>query len=364
MDFPRTVEEITPEWLTQVLRENGAIDGASVSSVSIESFADQGISSFVNRLLLEYSGPGKHGPASLFSKLAFENEAQRERQTSIGVSNREVQFYRQLATTAGIASPKSYFAEYDDSDGFLNILLEDAGHLRTVDQSEDCSFEDADTALGSAAKMHARWWGDDRLNDFKWLIDVNDPLPKAIGVEAYNNSIDKSMEILSEWAPASFESIARKYGGVINEIRDQIVKRPRTLVHGDYRLGNLLFNDSKDAVDPIVAFDWQNAGHGNVATDVSHFFIYNLDTENRRRIEKDLIDNHYRRLVDAGVTGLSKGEFEDDLRYGLFNIIGTFIFAAPRIAPMLSTDEGTKRVAAICKRFQIFVDWNVDELMV
>jgi len=25
MDFPRTVEEITPEWLTQVLRESGAM---------------------------------------------------------------------------------------------------------------------------------------------------------------------------------------------------------------------------------------------------------------------------------------------------------------------------------------------------
>lgn len=90
----------------------------------------------------------------------------------------------------------------------------------------------------------------------------------------------------------------------------------------------------------------------------------NLDTENRRRIEKNLIDNHYRRLIDAGITGLSKDEFEDDLRYGLFNIIGIFIFAAPRLAPVLSTDQGKKRVAAICERFQTFVDWNVDELMV
>jgi len=363
MDFPRTIEEITPEWLTQVLRESGAIDSAAVASITVESIADKGISSLVNRLLLEYSGPGKHGPASLISKLALEDDAKRERETSIGSSNREVQFYRHLATTTGIASPKSYFAEYDDSDGFLNILLEDAGHFRAVDQSEDCSFEDADTALRSAAKMHARWWGDDRLNDFKWLIDNKNPLAKAIGVEAYNNSIDKSLEILSEWAPASFESIARKYGDAITDIRAQIAKRPRTLVHGDYRLGNLLFNDSKDAVDPIVAFDWQEAGHGNVATDVSYFILSSLDTGTRRRIEKDLIGNHYRRLIDAGVTGLSKDEFEDDLRYGLFNMIKIFIFAAPRFAPMLSTDEGRKHVAAICERFQTFVDWNVDELM-
>ena len=32
MDFPRTVDEITPEWLTRVLRESGAIREAAVQS--------------------------------------------------------------------------------------------------------------------------------------------------------------------------------------------------------------------------------------------------------------------------------------------------------------------------------------------
>jgi hypothetical protein len=32
MDFPRTIDEITPEWLTRVLRESGAIDGTNVES--------------------------------------------------------------------------------------------------------------------------------------------------------------------------------------------------------------------------------------------------------------------------------------------------------------------------------------------
>jgi|GEM_PF-1682691 hypothetical protein len=32
MDFPRTIDEITPEWLTQVLRESGAIRDAGVES--------------------------------------------------------------------------------------------------------------------------------------------------------------------------------------------------------------------------------------------------------------------------------------------------------------------------------------------
>ncbi len=35
MDFPRTVDEITPEWLTQVLRESGAIADSNQEESSI-----------------------------------------------------------------------------------------------------------------------------------------------------------------------------------------------------------------------------------------------------------------------------------------------------------------------------------------
>ena len=34
MEFPRTVDEITPEWLTQVLRASGAITDTSIVSFS------------------------------------------------------------------------------------------------------------------------------------------------------------------------------------------------------------------------------------------------------------------------------------------------------------------------------------------
>ena len=53
MDFPRTADEITPEWLTQVLRESGTIRNASVESFEVSGLAG-GLVGNVNRVLLEY----------------------------------------------------------------------------------------------------------------------------------------------------------------------------------------------------------------------------------------------------------------------------------------------------------------------
>jgi hypothetical protein len=42
IDFPRTFDEISPEWLTQVLRESGAISDAVVESLVLENVDGQG----------------------------------------------------------------------------------------------------------------------------------------------------------------------------------------------------------------------------------------------------------------------------------------------------------------------------------
>ena len=69
MDFPRTVDEITPDWLTQVLRECGVIGDASVESYEIAKF-DGGLAGQVNRLIPKYSRTAQGSPNSLVLKLS------------------------------------------------------------------------------------------------------------------------------------------------------------------------------------------------------------------------------------------------------------------------------------------------------
>ena len=62
MDFPRTSDEITPEWLTRVLRESGAISDATVESFVFENIDAKGSWSEVELLVPEYSAPESGGP--------------------------------------------------------------------------------------------------------------------------------------------------------------------------------------------------------------------------------------------------------------------------------------------------------------
>ena len=41
MDFPRTVNEITPGWLTRVLRDSGAIKQARVESIDASPMGEE-----------------------------------------------------------------------------------------------------------------------------------------------------------------------------------------------------------------------------------------------------------------------------------------------------------------------------------
>jgi len=54
-NFPRTVDEITPEWLTQVLRASAVTERANVVAFQPESIGtDAGFARVLNRLHLEF----------------------------------------------------------------------------------------------------------------------------------------------------------------------------------------------------------------------------------------------------------------------------------------------------------------------
>jgi hypothetical protein len=118
MDFPRTVDEITPEWLTQVLRESGAITGSGVESFSsIEIGADQGLQGEVSRLALTYQKSDPQGPESVIVKLSLADDERRAGVNLRGFSEREAVLYSELSATAGIAVPKVHFASFDSESG-------------------------------------------------------------------------------------------------------------------------------------------------------------------------------------------------------------------------------------------------------
>jgi aminoglycoside phosphotransferase (APT) family kinase protein len=87
------------------------------------------------------------------------------------------------------------------------------------------------------------------------------------------------------------------------------------VVHGDYRLDNLLLR-ADGGVAGVV--DWQTCTVGPALSDVSYFIGAGLTAEDRRAHEEALVRDYHARLEAAGVTGYEWGQCWTDYRRGSF----------------------------------------------
>ena len=84
------------------------------------------------------------------------------------------------------------------------------------------------------------------------------------------------------------------------------------MIHGDYRLDNLMFSTTED--DDVVAVDWQTMIVGPPTRDVAYFLGTSLDVDDRRAAEEQLVASYHRALVARGVDGYDAERCFDDYR--------------------------------------------------
>ncbi len=363
MQFPRTSDEITPEWLTATLREQDVIKSSKVESITITNIGGlKGFAGHVNRVDLVYDRSERAAPRTLIAKLALPDHENRKFLNNIGVYEREVRFYLELASASGMATPVLYFADYDAESGYVILLLEDLSHLRAVDQADDCSFDDASAALRSLARMHAKWWEDERLAGLSWLLNPADPSLLRAAQEGFARNLEPFLEMAGDHLPTGLEAIARRLVPKLADVQVAMARRPVTLNHGDFSLGNLFFDDADNAANQVIAIDWQVAGRSRPASDVATFIMWSFAVESRRQHENQLMTEYHADLMDCSVKGYSYDEFLTDLRLALLSHLAGIAYVIVILGEtMLSTDDGRKRVAVMCERTQMLLDWNCDE---
>jgi thiamine kinase-like enzyme len=116
------------------------------------------------------------------------------------------------------------------------------------------------------------------------------------------------------------------------------------LLHGDYRLDNMLFYPNASGV---TVMDWQTLGVGLPARDLAYFTATSLKPELRSAIEKDLVEEYRRALLNYGVNDYDRETCWRDYRLGmpqalLISALG-FAFAA-------STDRGENMMLTMLAR--------------
>jgi thiamine kinase-like enzyme len=117
-----------------------------------------------------------------------------------------------------------------------------------------------------------------------------------------------------------------------------------SLMHGDYRLDNLLFDPDESRVTVV---DWQTLGVGLPARDLSYFTATSLSPELRAASEEELVDSYYEALIRYSVTDYDRDTCWRDYRLGMLQapLITTLgcAFAA-------STERGNEMMAVMLRR--------------
>ncbi|MBC8171855.1 MAG: hypothetical protein H7X77_09280, partial [Anaerolineae bacterium] len=124
MPVLHTLKDLTPEWLTTILREQGVLTTGQVRSVKVSGTTHQASLNYFLKVKYSSDAP-KNAPKTFFLKLS--------RPERLPLTASEVEYYTKIvARTPHKITPICYSAEFDAATGAYHILLEDVSATHTA----------------------------------------------------------------------------------------------------------------------------------------------------------------------------------------------------------------------------------------
>ncbi len=276
---PKTWDDITPEWMSAALAADHP--GAVVETVTVKG-RDDGTN---RRARLGVTYRSGSGPATVFVKAADPAHKELIRMTS-GM------FHEPRLFTCGahlpLEHPSVYTALIDEADYDFVMVMEDltARGADPRDATRPMTVEQVTTGVRGLGRMHGQYWGERVLHDpaLGWLEpflpwDGMEMAPLSAALERLGE--DAPAEVLSLTIDKLIESIWKPY------IRT-LTRSAQTLLHGDPHIGNTYLLPSGE----VGFLDWQVARRGNWSLDLGYFLQGALTVEDRRRSERDLLEEY------------------------------------------------------------------------
>jgi len=348
--IPQRSEELTAEWLTEITEL-----GATVSSVECEDIGTNvGFMGEVIRCHLTWdtpsepaSGPASDSPTStdlpksVIVKVPTQVDANFAAGDALQSYEREIVVYQQLRPSLGLPMPEYVYGAMDPDPApwlqrpvlflfdhlpirginwviaqFLKLsgkskrryilVLEDIADARSPSQMAGGSLDDARRSLEVLARFHAtNWLRTDAADTYNriWHADRASRVFQASYVRNRERFVERFGEAIGAEKLARLDEIQTR----VPEISSALAREPWSLLHGDFRLDNVLFRPNGE----IVVLDLQGLGSGRPAIDVAYFITTALTGAHRHQ-EEHLLRTYHDALVEAGVTGYSFDDLTHD----------------------------------------------------
>jgi hypothetical protein len=337
--IPRYPDDITGEWLSTVLSSD--VNPVRVSGVDVAAVGT-GQTGATYRVSVSYADGASGLPDTFVIKLPAQDDTVRDRVT-IGYRS-ECAFYTGVADRVKVPTPQCFYCEISEDALDYALLLADQAPAAQGDQIAGCGEREARLAVTALAGLHGPSWCDDVWLDFPGIAFARPDEASANGLgEVARMSREITLDKLGDrMAAADRETFTAAMDLVAPWL---LAEHDRfSLLHGDYRLDNMLFYPDAAAVTIV---DWQTLGIGLPARDLAYFTATSLKPELRASIEKDLVDDYHRALSDYGVTDYDRETCWRDYRLGMPQAL---LISALGFAFATATDRGDDMVLTMLAR--------------
>lgn len=325
-EFPAHPAAVTSAWLGEVL-------GAQVHAFAWEPIGTGQVADSVRYTIDYVEGEGA-GPPTLAAKFAAADPTSRGTAAMFGLYTKEASFYREAAALLDVRTPHSHFAEASADGSSCCLLLEDMGPARQGDQVAGCSVDDARAGIRQAAAIHGPSWHRRELLEADWLA------PRAAFADALIPLYTHAQVVFRERYAGTLEPELMAVCDGLAALAPQWFKRDfgrQAIVHGDFRLDNMLF-EIRGGAEPIAILDWQTVAAGNPLTDVGYFLGCGIGAALRNAHEPELLSLYRAEMAKYGVN-FQESEFRRDYRLGALHGIATAVFSAAHVERTERGDE-------------------------
>jgi thiamine kinase-like enzyme len=332
--------QVTPEWLTGVLREHGILSQGTVTCVT-PGEAQSTFASSVWRLEVNYSNhASKSAPKRLFLKTTNPTLAPGEFDPE--QLHKETIFYSIVAPSMGeLFTIPCYDAAYEPETGASHILLKDVSETHTT-CLDPLVRENCEQAVDSLARLHAFWWDHPRLGkDIGRFPTQEERRQEWVDAE---QSTTAFIAALGDQLPKSYRATYERVLPALPDLfKRHATGRNLTLAHGDAHLGNFLFPRDAETESPYL-IDWQFWHPTIGGTDLAFMIATEWEPETRRLLEKTLLQHYHRGLLAYGVKDYPWDDCWNDYRLSVI-LVSIFIpvwrWAVFKWAPDMSTVDSS-----------------------
>lgn len=294
----KSESDITPQWVEGVLRGSGNLDsGITVTAVSTERIGEGvGILSILQRVTPTYSGDTKKAPKTLVVKYPTDDATQRFTADALVLYVRELVFYRDCAADAPFKTAKCFAQAIATDNTDFTIAMEDIGHMRALNQLDGISLAESKVLLEKLADFHAMWWGSPRLPGFEATFQpIDNPTYNAVLPMLWTGGWPNVEQHAGHLLPDNVRDIGAIWADKVPWML-QTLTAPTTMIHGDFRADNIMFDGQEPAV-----IDFQLIGTGSGMYDVGYYISQSIATDVRRGHDRELVDTYLNRLDFHGI---------------------------------------------------------------